>query len=107
MPQYPATYNAHDHGVNVNLGDGWEIEVTDSRTSFVKYRGVDVAAIWLPYEGERETSACSITIPSVERVAEAAVIDEYGTGQVDYGVADETDIDLSPLIAAIDRAQPS
>lgn len=99
--------NARDHerGLDLDLGEGWEVEVTDVSTMFIKYRGVDVAAIWLPYEGERDKTAASITVPSAERVAEAAVRDEYGVGQIEYGVADETDVTLTPLIAAIDRAQ--
>lgn len=102
MPMYPSSINAHNHGVDVNLGDGWEIEVTDSRTTFVKYRGVDVVAIWLPYVGEREVSAASVTVPRLDEVEACAV---EADSQVNYGVYGETDIDLAPYIAAIDKAK--
>lgn len=88
-----------------DAGNGWNVEIIDSEAMFVRYRGVDLVAVWLPCEAVREVDMASVTVPSVERVAEAAAdpIDQM----IEYGVADETDIDLAAHIRAIDaRRQP-
>lgn len=88
----------------VDVCEGWDVQVCDC-TVFVRFKGVDVVAVWLPFDDP--DSKPSVTIPDAgqfrgwETHAEEYVRDRPFT---EWAQAGEVDICIQDRVDCIDAA---
>ena len=84
--------------------DEWTVEVNTDESIFVRYKGIDVLAVWLPGLMDGQPS---ISIPSEGQFREFIQrIDEYaGDMYVEWAVGDEMVVELAKHCELIDVAR--
>ncbi|WP_116996320.1 hypothetical protein [Desertimonas flava] len=84
------------HSRTLTVADGWEIEVTDSHSAFIRYRGTDLAALWAP-DRDGEVN------PVLEVAHEARVFGAAKHGdQTEWSDQMNHSIDLAALAGSVD-----
>ena len=87
------------------LSDNWTLETSDHATVFVQYRGIDVIAIWTPFDAP--ASGASVTIPSPDQIhgmrRETAVNFDPDMPQTEWSQLGEIAIDLTAVCNAINQ----
>ena len=85
------------------LTDGWSLETADRATVFVRYKDIDVVAVWTPFD---QPGQASVTIPSIGQLQDMlfeAVDNDDAETYTEWATSDEIAIDLSKHVAAVDK----
>lgn len=85
----------------IAVAERWALDINDS-TVFVQYRGVDVAAVWLPFDDPDTTP--TISIAGVDQFREWIIDPQPGEVYTEWCVGGETVVGLGDHIQVIDKA---